>query len=177
MHDGLAKSGRIAVSVVLVAVIVLSGVLSVPGVIGAKASFVVLSGSMDPTLQPGDMVIVRSADTSDVQRGDVITFYEPGEPKRGQNRITHRVVGKERTAQGVVYRTKGDDNEHRDPVPVEHSRVVGKVWFHVPVVGRAALFIQSSGLQPLLLVGAGLLLVGTGIKTLSAELADAGGGE
>lgn len=174
MHDGLTKSGRIAVSVVLVAVIILAGVVSVPGIIGAKGSFVVLSGSMEPTLQPGDVIIVRSAEPSDIRRGDVITFYESGEPKRGRNRVTHRVVAKERTDGGVVYRTKGDDNDHPDSVPVDHSRVIGEVWFHVPVVGRVLLFIQSSGLQPLLLVGAGLLLVGIGIQTLPTESADAG---
>lgn len=172
MHEGLTKAVRIAVSVALVATIVLAGVVTLPGLVGAKGSYVVLSGSMQPTLQPGDVVVVQSAGPDDIRRGDVITFYEPGEPRTQANRVTHRVVGRERTDQGVVYHTKGDANEHQDPHVVADDRVVGEVWFHVPMVGRVLLFVQSSGLQPLLVVGAGLLLVLGGAGTLTDQLAD-----
>jgi signal peptidase len=175
MYDRVTACVRIAISVVLVAVIILAGVVAVPGIIGAKSSFVVLSGSMGPTLQPGDVIIVEAAGPSDIQRGDVITFYEPGESIGEQNRVTHRVVAKERTDQGIAYRTKGDDNERRDRFLVDHSRVVGVVWFHIPMVGRVILYSQQSGLGLVLVVGGGLLLVVAGARDLYAEVADEGG--
>lgn len=169
MHDGLTRALRVGIALALITLIATAGVVTVPEVVGADHSFVVLSGSMRPTLQPGDVVVERSASPDDIRRGDVVTFYRPGTTGADRERITHRVVAIERTDHGVAYRTKGDHNDHRDPWLVDQSHVVGVVWFHIPVAGRALLLVRDSGLQPLLLVGAGVLLLGSGLGTLRGQ--------
>lgn len=167
MHDRISKVAKVSATLLLVAAVALVGVLAVPSVVGAEESFVVLSGSMEPTLQSGDVVVVRSVEPAAVKEGDVITFRAPGDADKAErDRITHRVVEKKRTDSGVVYRTKGDANESPDPWRVQHSQVIGEVWFNVPVVGHVILFAQQPGGQILLIVIPGLLLIGSGLRTL-----------
>ena len=64
-------------------------IYAVPGVIGADQSYVVLTGSMEPALSPGDAVVVDAVDAGAIAVGDVITFE-----RSAANDIptTHRVV-------------------------------------------------------------------------------------
>ena len=167
MDDRITTGLRIVTTAFLVAAVVLVAVLSAPALVGAEDSFVVLSGSMEPTLRPGDVVVVGAATPTKIDEGDIITFHRTGTVGGdGRDRITHRVVEKRRTDDGVVYRTKGDANGDADRTLVEHEQVVGEVRFHVPLVGRLFVAIDGTPLEALLAVVPGLLLVGSGVRTL-----------
>lgn len=161
IKDSITRFARIAAVALLVGAAVLTAVLAVPGVVGADGSYVVLSGSMEPELSPGDVVVVRSVPPERIQEGDAITFRD----EEG-DRITHRVVEKRTTEDGVVYRTKGDANDYPDPELVSHSQVLGSVWFHVPAVGRFFYFVQRPLVQGLLIVVPGGLLLANGLRSI-----------
>jgi signal peptidase len=167
MLEKVGKAGRIVGTLVLVAVVVLVAVLAAPGVIGAKESFVVLSGSMEPEIQAGDVVVVKEVPTEDIEVGDVITYDSNGElGGERTDRVTHRVIDVRQTDSGTAFKTQGDANEDPDPGLVQPSQVIGVMWFHVPAVGKAILFAQQPWVQGLLIVVPGVLLMASGVKTL-----------
>lgn len=120
------------VTVLLIAGVAPFVVFAVPQVIGAQESFVVLSGSMEPTLSPGDVVIVGAPTAIAV--GDVITFRAGSEVP-----TTHRVVG----VDGTVYTTQGDANEDADERPVTRADVIGEVVLVIPVIGHLILWVNT----------------------------------
>lgn len=134
-----------------VAGLLVGSMLPIPGNIELK---IVKSGSMEPTIPTGSLVVVKP--TSNYGIGDVITF---GADTRTQIPTTHRIIGFEADSGGrSVYRTQGDANEDLDANPVQRGEVIGKVVFHLPYVG----FILDFARQPLgfaLLVGIPAALV------------------
>jgi len=171
MHDTVTRVARIAAVTLLLSAVALMAVLAVPSLVGAKSSLVVLSGSMQPHLQPGDVVVLQEAGPDEIQEGEVITYRtDGGTNDAGRDRVTHRVVEKRMTSDGVVYRTKGDANDRPDPGVVHQHAVVGEVWFHVPLVGRLLLALQRPITQLLLTVVPGFLLVVSGVWTVVTEL-------
>ncbi len=120
----------------------------------------VLSGSMEPSFYPGDLVIVRPKATGDVKVGDVITYNVPV----GDHHVeSHRVVDILRQADDrLVFRTKGDANNAVDPwTAVVETKQVWTVafplrwfgwpihWLRDPLVHKLAIF-GGTGLAALL---------------------------
>lgn len=110
-------------------------VTAVPATVGADASYVVLSGSMEPSISPGDAVIVEDVPASAVERGDVITF-STGEAVP----TTHRVVEVVERGDERAFRTKGDANEEPDPGVVRAEDVRGELLFVIPLIGYVIRF-------------------------------------
>lgn len=100
--------------------------------------FAVLSGSMEPALPVGSLVITQ--EQSSYQLNDIITAV----PVIGSNKTyTHRIVSVGEKDGEPVYETKGDANEEADPNFTLHKRVIGKVVFHLPWLGRLMIFLQT----------------------------------
>jgi signal peptidase len=158
---------KTVVGVVLLGAVALAGValIVVPKATGARP-LTVLSGSMSPTYQPGDVVIVRPTDPEHLQIGDVITFQaESGDPQL----TTHRITGVVLTGEGREYRTQGDANGAVDPMPVQAEQVRGTVWYAVPLVGYAATWVAGTTMRTLIdLTAIGLLLYGGYLITAGA---------
>ncbi|WP_297091169.1 signal peptidase I [Thermococcus sp.] len=95
---------------------------------------VVLSGSMQPLFNPGDMVVVERVDHSTVGVGDVIAFHPP-DAKDRKTLVTHRVVDVITNGSRRYFQTKGDNNDDLDPFLVPSENVVGKAVFSVPYLG------------------------------------------
>lgn len=114
-------------------------VQAAPGIVGADASYVVLSGSMEPAISPGDAVVVKDVDPGSIESGSVITFVRA----EGETPITHRVVEVLDREDGLAFRTAGDANEGPDPEPVPAENVTGEVWFVLPYVGHVVLFANT----------------------------------
>lgn len=93
----------------------------------------IATGSMQPTLQVGDLVLVSPlASSSDVHVGDIIVYT--GFNLNGP--IIHRVTNIQYDARGsLMFTTKGDDNTSPDPLLVSYSQVQGKIWYHLPLLG------------------------------------------
>lgn len=88
---------------------------------------VVLSGSMEPAIPVGSLVVIKPAPA--YIPGDVITF---GPDTKNSIPVTHRIVGTEETGN---FKTKGDANEGVDAGVVNPKSVIGKVVFHIPYFG------------------------------------------
>jgi signal peptidase len=103
----------------------------------------VISGSMRPTLEVGDVVIIAEASPDTVKLGDIIQFRQP-------NGITvvHRVVEVREVEGGKVFITKGDANSGPDANPVVPANVEGKVVFKIPKIGWAAIGIKDWLFRP-----------------------------
>ncbi len=155
---------RVATVVLLLAVVVAVGavvaVVAVPAAFGAS-TLSVLSGSMEPALPVGSVVVVRPRPVAEIGVGDVITFVDRAEPSGEARIVTHRVVAIE---PGPAFRTRGDANPDPDPGLVAPADVQGVEWYAVPWLGLArdrlvtpGGLILAGGLV-LLLVGAHLLL-------------------
>ncbi|MBF0689367.1 MAG: signal peptidase I [Cellulomonas sp.] len=115
-----------------VVLLVAAVTILVPRFAGA-VPLTVLSGSMEPTLPVGSLVVVRPVDPADVRIGDVITYLpNPEDPTA----ITHRVTGiTHRTDGGVTFTTQGDANDAPD-LPVQDFQVRARVWYVVHHLGH-----------------------------------------
>ena len=78
----------------------------------------------------------------DIQINDVISYYSTNS-FFGSTPITHRVVEKHVTNNGIVFRTKGDANPVMDNEMIDQSQVIGKVRFVIPQLGRVQFFLAS----------------------------------
>lgn len=101
----------------------------------------VQTGSMEPSIKPGHLVLVKSIKPTDIAVGDVITYSSADKP--GQT-ITHRVT--EVRSDGnkpLQFVTKGDANPSVDPKTIPVHRVVGKVSANIPYAGFVADFLRT----------------------------------
>jgi signal peptidase len=105
-----------------------------------------LTGSMAPGINPGDMVVTAPRPSADIEVGDVISYQIPVEDHRVE---THRVVSVERAADGTVaIQTKGDANDNVDPwTAVISSDTVYEVQTVVPKVGAAIRVLRAPVVQ------------------------------
>lgn len=106
-------------------------------------AYVIVTESMIPTIKVNDAVIIKRVDDSNVNIGDIITFSSNDKKYTGLT-ITHRVVGKQLSADGdYIYRTKGDNNILEDTALVNLENIYGKVLFKIPKIGYIQKFVSS----------------------------------
>lgn len=113
--------------------------LSLPGLFGWN-NYVITSGSMEPEIPTGSLVYAREADPSALETGDVIVF-DTGPDSALDTVVTHRVVKNDPVAEQLI--TKGDANETEDLRPVAYADVIGLVKCHIPLMGYAALLLNT----------------------------------
>ena len=131
--------------VLIVVTIVVGAQLLVGSALGSSPVYVVVSGSMIPTLEIGDLVITQSVPFSSIHVGQVIIFLRPTSSDTcSAETIVHRVVAI--TSQGLI--TQGDDrktNPNPDepnswpPVPAQCFK--GVVVLAVPYLGLISMLI------------------------------------
>lgn len=113
----LALAGGILIS----AGVIIGAMRAVPAAIGLECGHVT-SGSMEPSINAGDLVYFRKSDPADIDAGDIIVF---GNGHGGDT--VHRVARNDRSSASII--TKGDANASEDPDPVPYGRVKGVfVW-------------------------------------------------
>lgn len=118
-----------------------------------------LTGSMAPLINPGDVVVTVPTPVNDIRVGDVITYHIPVEDHRVE---THRVTEVLRNPDGTTaVRTKGDANAGEDPwTATMESDTVHKHVFTVPYLGQAIRSLREPIILNLLMYGAPAILVG-----------------
>ena len=125
-------------------VLVIANKNEVPS-IGGNAPLIVLTGSMDPTIKAGDLIVTKKIDAKDVKVDDVISFFDP--EGNGSSIVTHRVIGIEidETSGEIFFRTQGDNNDIADMTPVPERNLVGR-WEGTRFwgLGYVVLFTQST---------------------------------
>jgi signal peptidase len=107
-----------------------------PAVFG-YSTMSVLTGSMRPYLEPGDMIVDKIVKADEVKVGDVVTY------KVGSSIVTHRVVEVITEDSKSLLVTRGDANNTEDGKPITEDQLLGKVIFRIPYGGYIARFIRS----------------------------------
>ena len=110
-----------------------------PGVFGIKPA-VVLSGSMEPAIKPGDLIFIHDIRADELKKDDVICYLLSGKA------VTHRIVEITAGEDGKrQYITQGDANNAEDQAAVTEQQIQG-IWKggRVGGLGDVILFMQST---------------------------------
>jgi signal peptidase len=118
-----------SVAVTFVLAVALSPILLVP--FGFRSA-TVMSGSMTPTLNVGDIVIERPIEPAEARIGDVITFTDPKDDGR---LLTHRVRSIKVKGDEFTFTTKGDANNTEEKWHIAAKGTVGRATMSIPKVG------------------------------------------
>lgn len=156
------------VVVFLFAAIVIIAVMKTPEgeppMIFGRTMFQVVSPSMEPALRLGTVVIVEQVDPTEVEVGDIISFYSR-DPDIYNSIVTHRVDGIKQKDDGVVFYTKGDANPARDKLSVKGNQFIGKVTDVSNILGSFVMLLSYKGVFALLiLVPMGYIFISNGYK-------------
>lgn len=128
------------------------------GLILALHLNVVVSGSMEPVFERGDIVAIQKSDflgisefnPSELSVGDVVVYDAVWFPEP----VIHRIIAEGTNPDGQLYYiTKGDNNPSPDPAPVYPEQIKSKVISFGPNSGQQLLIIPKIGYIPLLVRG------------------------
>lgn len=97
---------------------------------------VIATGSMQPAIAPGDLVLTMAADAGSLRPGDIIGFRQEGAV------VVHRIDRIEMQGGDPVFRTRGDANNDLDGEPVGSREVIGRVVLIIPGAGRPILWLR-----------------------------------
>jgi len=140
------------VSTTLVVLMVLCAVFLMGSRLMGYQVFNVISGSMAPKYNVGDLIYVKKVDVNTIKVGDPITFV------LNEDLVvaTHTVVRID--AENKHFYTKGDANETEDAAPVHFNNVIGVPQFKVPKLGYVSDYIQHPpGMY--IVIAAGVVLI------------------
>jgi len=129
--------------VLVVAFITLSAalLLSVHAAGGYQVA-TVLSGSMEPSIRTGSLLVTKKLAAVDYRQGDVVAFKPPF---RGNILVAHRLSRLYLNPTGVwVAETKGDANGTSDPWTISLGNIEGKKVVAVPYAGYVLSWIRTS---------------------------------
>ena len=131
--------------------------------------FIVMSGSMETTINIGNLVIVKKVNSSSIHIGDIIAF------KNGNIVISHRVKEIINDSGTYKFKTKGDNNNVTDDFIVNSDAIEGIFVNKIPGLGSILLFLgKPIGLLMVILViiivSTALYFVKFGYFTKDAEL-------
>jgi signal peptidase len=112
-------------------------------------SFVVLTGSMEPKIPVGSIVLVNTQKRSPIispipgpslpiyRIGQVISFIRRNET------VTHRIVSVKPNGSGVSYITRGDANNVDDIDPVQQADIIGNQFTQIETIGKFVLYLKT----------------------------------
>jgi signal peptidase I len=161
MRRGLKIIYNILVAFVVVVAVLL--IVSMLPITGNVKVLTVLSGSMEPAIHTGAVVVVKPV--SDYKIGEVITF---GPYSKTKAPITHRINEIKIEGGQPVYITKGDANNAPDMTEIQKKDVVGKVLFSVPYVGYAVEFAKKPiGFALIIIIPALVIIIDEIIKIIN----------
>jgi signal peptidase I len=86
---------------------------------GGNLSFKIVSGSMSPTIEVGDVVKVSRAQPSEIHLGDIVAFQD------GQYVMVHRIIGKSLSNEQIIFRHMGDAGASSRRIPAQN--LIGRV--------------------------------------------------
>ena len=97
----------------------------------------VLTGSMEPSIKPGDIAIVKLTDQESINIGDIITY------RSDESLVTHRVIDIQKESGTTLFITQGDANNTIDEEPVSPNQLIGSYVFKIPKLGYLIDFIKT----------------------------------
>lgn len=108
----------------------------IPDFFGYK-NFVIVSGSMEPTIMKQDAVFVKEVPQDEINVGDIISFDEDGII------ITHRIIDIVSEDGVIKYKTKGDNNNTADKEMITYNQIEGKYQFKINNFGIVINILKS----------------------------------
>ena len=113
----------------------------------------VYTGSMEPAIPVGSVVVIKPVNPETLKTGDIICFKLESE---STTTVTHRIINV--TDEGFT--TKGDANEDPDQWTVKKENVIGKLVFTIPYFGYIGYFVRTPiGLILLIVLPASLIII------------------
>jgi signal peptidase len=106
-------------------------ILALATVLGHR-SFTVMSGSMEPAISTGDVVMTSQIRPAEAKVGQVVSFRDPSGSKR---LITHRIRRIRNDGKSFLFTTKGDANNTLERWSVPAGGQIGRVWLRIPKIG------------------------------------------
>ena len=100
----------------------------IPDFFGYK-SFVIVSGSMEPTIMTGDAILVKEVSENEIKINDIISFSQEG------TIVTHRITEMIEENGVKKYKTKGDNNNAEDKEKITYEQIEGKYQFKIRQFG------------------------------------------
>ncbi len=110
--------------------------------VGGYLPMIVLTDSMYPVIQHGDLIICQTIDAENIKEKDIIAFFDPA--GNGSSVVTHRVVEVVREDGKLSFRTKGDYNNVEDKALVPAENLVGIYKTRIAGAGNIAMFMQTT---------------------------------
>jgi signal peptidase len=150
---GVRPALGVAGAVLLGFAAVIVAAITLPALAGYQV-LTVLSGSMEPALETGDVIVESKVSPDELKLGDVVTFREPGGPRL----ITHRVREVRIFGGAAHVTTRGDANTGVERWSIPLDGTVGRVEYRVPKVGYVTNRVGSRFGRLALLVVPALLL-------------------
>lgn len=142
---------------VISAVLISFSVLSASGFVKAR---IVLTGSMEPMIKPGDIVLLAPTPRTQPQLGDVAAYTARRFSGESVGIFTHRIIGGDPVNGWLM---KGDNNPAPDVQKPKAEDISGVVFFVVPFIGK---LMTPKMLMILIPVGVGIWLI---IDTLKGD--------
>ena len=149
-HKILSAAG-IVLCIILIPILIINCTLiiksytnkdEVPSV-GGIFPMIILTDSMTPEFESGDLIICKNADAQDIKVGDIICFYDPA--GNGTTTVTHRVTKITKDSnKNLAWETKGDANNTEDAQVVPAKNLVGRYETHLSGIGNIAMFMQTT---------------------------------
>lgn len=144
----------IALCVILIPMLIINCILlikgwtnkdEVPSLFG-YAPMIVLTDSMvgnnEDNFNGGDLIFVKTVKPEEVKKGDVISFFDP--QGNGTSITSHRVIEVLKENGEISFKTKGDNNNTEDKLPVPAKNLAGVyTGFKIVGAGRVAMFMQT----------------------------------
>lgn len=134
--------------------------------------FAVTSGSMEPTIPTGSLIMVGKYRLEDLKKGDIVTYQISGADSKEHAVVTHRLFEvkkdeqKQQTDKGeqvtitYTYRTKGDANSEPDQYTINAGNIIGLYKWHVPKLGYVTAFAQTpTGFISLVIIPAAIVIL------------------
>jgi len=146
----------VVIIVSIMASFVVISTLTLPG--GARL-LVVESGSMEPTINTGSLILIRP--DRQYKKGDIVSFKDDN-----QKSITHRIF----KVDNGQFATKGDANDAVDNELINPNQIEGKVIFWLSYFGTIMNFLKNKTVTSLLIVVPATLIVAREIYRLKELL-------
>lgn len=157
--------------ITLVLFVVAGTATSVYGAPAGFRMFVVTSGSMEPAIKTGAVVLTKHQE--EYSKGDIVSFLRnPSDDKaKVDSPVTHRIAEKTEEDGKTVFTTKGDANKTPDMETITQDQILGKVVLSIPLIGRLLIFAQTQMGFTFLIVIPVVLIIFTEVQKIGRELA------
>lgn len=153
-----SRRWRFAGYSLLIALLAILTVFGIAGVTGVVSLRVVLTGSMAPTINPGDLIITVNDNLIDPHQGDVVVYTGRTFEGKAVAPFAHRIIGGDAETGWLL---QGDANPVPDVQRPQAADIESVVVGVIPLIGR---FINVQFLILVVALGFGVWLIVDGLR-------------